>query len=151
MNFSKLLSVARKGTALQEIPENERTTELCKVALLNDGRALRYVPQNKLTRKICELAVEQDVSAIQHVPHNYRTKQLYIKGLQRSPDVLKHIPPEKMTTEMFQMVAHAPWVIRAYLSEHYEECLLNPRVSKWVKENKDNFKSRILASTKHEN
>ena len=47
------------GYALQYVPEELKTPELCEVAVSNSGWALKYVPEELRTLDLCELAVKQ--------------------------------------------------------------------------------------------
>ena len=48
--------VSNDGRALQFIPKEKRTYELCKIAVSNNRYTLKFVPQELRTAEICEIA-----------------------------------------------------------------------------------------------
>lgn len=66
----------RNGLELKNIPENERTRELCEVAVKKTSEALRYVPKKLLDVDMCILAV-------------YKKNRIYEQGLKYVPDAFR--------------------------------------------------------------
>jgi hypothetical protein len=60
--------VEQNGLALEYVPDELRTPEVCDKAVGQDGLALKYVPDELMTREVCEKAVGQDGRAIIYVP-----------------------------------------------------------------------------------
>ena len=52
-----LAVVSKNGWALQEVPEELQTKEICLAAILNNGRALGWVPEELYDREISLAAV----------------------------------------------------------------------------------------------
>jgi hypothetical protein len=53
---------------LADVPEEERTEELCRQAVSEDGLALEFVPEHLRRSKICLIAVKQNGMALEFVP-----------------------------------------------------------------------------------
>ena len=67
------------GRALKDVPDNLKTSELCKLAVRYDGIALQYVPINLRTLEICEQAVINSSKAIKYVNDEQMKEYLSIK------------------------------------------------------------------------
>jgi len=64
-----------------------------------DGYALEYVPVEYKTEELCKIAVQQDGWSLQHVPEEYRTEELIFMA-QQTNSWHDNIPTE-LTTRIF--------------------------------------------------
>ena len=76
-----------KGYSLEKIPENERTLEMCFVAIHYWGAALEYVPDKYKTYELCLDAVRHNTpvddgcSALAFVPDELKTYELCLEAV----------------------------------------------------------------------
>jgi hypothetical protein len=63
--------VKQNGDALEYVPAEHRTRELCLAALKQNGYAIEYVPVKHKTHELCLAAVKKDWGAFKHVPAKY--------------------------------------------------------------------------------
>jgi Domain of unknown function (DUF4116) len=100
--FKSLLDWAlhQNGYALQFVPEEYRTPELCRLAVVQNGLALEFVPEEYRTYEICLLAIKQNGLAIQDVPEDQITPELYHLALEQNGWALGHVPREQRTYEL---------------------------------------------------
>ena len=59
--------VNKNGYILYNIPKNDKTNKICKIAVQQNGLALRFVPTNKKTNEICDIAIKENHIALQYV------------------------------------------------------------------------------------
>ena len=76
-NDDYVMLVNKYGYAIQFIPSDKQTDEICKIAVGLSGCALTYISENKKTDEICKIAVQQNRYALTYVPAN--KKYLFIK------------------------------------------------------------------------
>ena len=76
-----------KGNSLAKIPENERTLQMCFVAIHYWGAALEYVPDKYKTYEFCldavrhNTPVDEGCSALAFVPEELRTYELCLEAV----------------------------------------------------------------------
>jgi hypothetical protein len=98
-----------KGKSLACIPENERTPEMCFVAIHYWGAALEYVPDKYKTYELCLYAVKHNTpvdegcSALAFVPEELKTSELCLEAVRH--DYLISILWENGYTVEFDYVA----------------------------------------------
>ena len=64
-----------RGDALQFVPPELKTAELCRAAVEDDGWALAFVPKGLRTAELCIAAVKQaDEYALEYVPAALRAE-----------------------------------------------------------------------------
>ena len=79
----------KDGMALEFVPENLKTVELCLEAVKQDGWALRYVPWGQLNlndpamAEMCLAAVKEDGSLLKYVPENFKTVELWLEAVKK--------------------------------------------------------------------
>jgi len=79
--------IQMKGNSLAKIPENERTLEMCLVAIHYWGAALRYVPDKYKTYEFCLDAImhntpyDERCSALAFVPEELKTHELCLEAI----------------------------------------------------------------------
>jgi hypothetical protein len=91
-------AVKQDGMALQCVPQELRTAELCLLAVKNDkyGKVLYFVPQELRTAELCHVAVKQAGKAIRHVPEVLRTVELCMVAVKQNEDAFWDILPEEL-------------------------------------------------------
>jgi hypothetical protein len=76
-----------KGNSLARIPENEKTLEMCFVAIHYWGAALEYVPNEYKTYELCldavrhNTPVDEGCSALAFVPEELKTYELCLEAV----------------------------------------------------------------------
>ena len=79
--------IQTKGYFLAKIPENERTPEMCFVAIHYWGAALEFVPEKYKTYELCLYAirhntpVDEGCSALAFVPEELKTYEMCIEAI----------------------------------------------------------------------
>jgi len=74
------------GYALQYVPNEFKSKELCETAVNISGSSLKYVPEELKIDDICQKAVQNDSSALEFVPlHLISMENMYLGGLGFSP------------------------------------------------------------------
>ena len=73
VNEFPLEMIKQKGSALELVPVEHRTLEICFAAVQQDGCALQFVPEEHRTPELCLAAVRQNVSALKFVPEELQT------------------------------------------------------------------------------
>jgi len=91
---------ARYGHALEYVPQEHRTPELCAIACAQDGYALEYVPKEHRTPELCAIACAQDGKALTLVPQERRTPELCAIACANDGRALVYVPEEHRTTEL---------------------------------------------------
>jgi Domain of unknown function (DUF4116) len=136
--------VVRNGFALQFVPIDSRTPELCRLAIEQNALALKYVPSDlKLNRgeegslnfwqkvvgwwknggshrtsELCRLAVQKDGRALEYVPIKYRDRELCHSAIQQHGDALRYVP-DKYTSELYNLaIEQNGWTLR-YMPDKY--------------------------------
>ena len=92
--------VQQDGRSLQDIPEDERTPELCLEAVKQNGYALNYVPEDKRTPELCREAVKQNVFALLYVPEDKLTPEFCLEVVKMDWHALECLPEDKRTPEL---------------------------------------------------
>ena len=79
--------IQKKGYSLRSVPEDERTPEMCFVAVHYWGAALEYVPGKYKTYELCLYAVRHNTpvdagcSALAFVPEELKTQELCLEAI----------------------------------------------------------------------
>ena len=73
------MAVNQDGYALQFVPEDKRTDEICKIAVNQNGYALEFVPTDKQTDEICLIAITQNEKAIKFITNKELLNKLNTK------------------------------------------------------------------------
>jgi len=68
--------LCKNPSVLQYISNDNKTEDICKIAVQKYGLTLQYIPNDKKTDEICELAVRQDGFALKYVPENKKSEEL---------------------------------------------------------------------------
>ena len=121
-----LEAVRQNGRLLYSVPVEHRTPEMCLEAVRQDGHALRYVPDEHRTPEMCLEAVRQNGYAIQHVPDEHRTPEMCLEAVRQDGQVLYSVPVEHRTPELcLEAVKHNGNALEYVPGEHRtpEMCL----------------------------
>ena len=71
------LAVEKDGRVLDYIPDGLITPELCRLALeTSNGEALEFIPKKLITPEFCRLAVANYGNALEYVPKKLKTPEL---------------------------------------------------------------------------
>ena len=73
---AKAKDLKKDGLLLKNIPENERTARLCKIAIKQNPMAIKYVPSAYLNYKICLEAVRQNRYVLKYVPSQFVDRKM---------------------------------------------------------------------------
>jgi len=80
------------GFAMQHLPDELKTEELCLAAVQQNGKTLEFVPGALKTEALCLIAVQQDGVAIQFVPSELITEELCIAAVRNVSYALDFVP-----------------------------------------------------------
>lgn len=83
-------SIEENGMRLGELPVEERTDTLCRIACEQNGNAIRYVPKEKITRTMAWNAVRTEGNNLRYVPKKYRDYLLCHTALRHVTPYLGH-------------------------------------------------------------
>jgi len=105
LRFGPVISFAvnQNGLALEYVPHELRTEELCRIAVAQDGWALKYVPQKLRTDEMCRIAVKQDGRPLQYVPEPLRTEEMYRLAVAQNGQALDYVPGAMRTKELYRL------------------------------------------------
>ncbi|MDR2719167.1 MAG: DUF4116 domain-containing protein [Treponema sp.] len=95
-----LEAVRNFGLALSNVPEKHKTAELCLEAVRQEGFALEDVPEELRTAELCFEAVRNDGIALFDVPEKYKTAELCLKAVRQEGFALTTVPEELKTAEL---------------------------------------------------
>ena len=132
--------IQTKGNFLTEIPEDERTPEMCFSAIHYWGAALEFVPEKYKTPEMCLEAIKHNTpvdggcSALAFVPeelitqemcfeairHDYLGPVFFQAGFSVEPDyeaAIHFVPDKFKTAELcFEAITHCPLSMPGYFS-----------------------------------
>lgn len=94
--------------ALERMHKNEKTFELCKLAVIRYGHQLKYVPSLMRTQEICKLALKKNGAALEFVPKAFRTAKLCRDAVRDSGLAIQFVPKSLITLEMFNDFIESP-------------------------------------------
>ena len=107
-----LAAVQKDGWALDYVPEEFKTPELCLTAVKNakgrlfGGSFLSHVPESLRDEKLCLAAVQQNGISLSHVPKALRTAELCRIAVEENGWALGDVPEELKTKELCHLAAH---------------------------------------------
>ena len=126
--YNELCEIAISGKTawvLDYVPEEQRTLELCKLAVTQNGDALEFVPKELRTLDICKLAVHDYVDAINDVPFESFThdEQLELCKLAISIDgnSLGYVPKELRTLDICKLAVTKNESALYYVPKKFKE------------------------------
>jgi hypothetical protein len=113
--------VSLKGYILSKVPEEERTLEMCFVAIRYFGAALEFVPDKYKTYELCLDAVRHNIpadegcSALAFVPEEHKTPELCLEAIKHD-----YFPPAYSEPDIHGgihvIICYAPAI--SYVPQH---------------------------------
>ena len=97
------LAVQNNSKALGYIPIEKLSDEICMLAVKNNYKALGYIPIEKSSNEICMLAVQNNYKAFQYVPKNKTSDEIIKIAVKNNSKVLRYVPIEKMSEEIIKL------------------------------------------------
>jgi Domain of unknown function (DUF4116) len=96
------IAVQKDGLELLDIDEDDRTPELCQIAVEQNGLTLRCLARDlksncyeeKRTPTLCRIAVEQNGEALKHVPEEYKTIEICQISVKQNGLNIQYVPKE---------------------------------------------------------
>jgi len=85
------IAVSGEGMTYQFVPEKLRTLELKKLAVSQNGLALAAIKRGK-TIELCKMALQQNGQALASIPRNRRLPELCRVAVQQSGTALRYVP-----------------------------------------------------------
>jgi DNA polymerase III epsilon subunit-like protein len=102
--LKELTAVNENGRALQNVPEEYKTAELCFEAV-RDGWLLQFVTEGLKTMELCLKAVKQNAWALKYVPEEFKTEELCHEAVKKNAFVFEYVPEVRKTVELcFEVV-----------------------------------------------
>lgn len=77
---------------LQNVPVNDRTAAVCRIAVERDGMALFFVPNELKTETLCLMACQNNGSALEAVPEQCRTPAVSMAAVMNRYYVIYLVP-----------------------------------------------------------
>ena len=96
-----LETVTHDGWALEYVPENLKTTEVCLAAVRSDsfGDTLKHVPEALRTEELCLIAVRSRGSNLEYVPTHIKTMAFYLEMVKSRTWMFRHVPENFRTAD----------------------------------------------------
>ena len=102
-----LEAVRRRGRALEDVPVDFRSPELCRDAVCQAGSALEFVPSIWKDEGMCLTAVKLNGYALMFVPVHLRTMAVCEAALENDKDATKYVPDDvKYAMEGYLLTVH---------------------------------------------
>lgn len=95
-----LAAVRQNGLALEHVPKELLTPEMCLEAVRQNGNAIFHVPTRLLSPRLCLEAVRQTGWTLVHVPGTLRTPELCLEAVRQDGRALQLVLPAHMTPEL---------------------------------------------------
>ena len=86
-----LAAIYHNGYAILAVPEHLNTAEMCMMAVKDTGYALKYVPEHMKTYEMCRITVERDEYALLWVPEEFQTDTIIRIALAWYPQAARFI------------------------------------------------------------
>lgn len=102
-------AVKSKGEALQYVPRNKISYNMCKKAVVSSEKALQHVPDEFKTEEICHLSLMKALSnyyngdipnVVKFLPDEFKTEELCNLLLMKNGNVLQYVPEKLKTPEI---------------------------------------------------
>jgi Domain of unknown function (DUF4116) len=113
------LAVQQRGEALFHVPERHRTPELCRLAIEQSGWALKFLSLDKRSLELCRIAVEQEGWALQFVPEEYLNSEFYRLAVEQNGEALRDIPTKLKTTKLCRLAVEQDGRALRYIPEEH--------------------------------
>jgi len=120
-----LAAMYYNGYALLAVPEHLKTAEMCMMAVKNTGYALAYVPESIKTHELCLIAVQTIGYALKYVPESIKTYEMCLIAVQTIGWMLHYVPHLMKTPELCRIAVEKDAIAFSAVPEHmktYEMC-----------------------------
>jgi hypothetical protein len=99
-----MIAVKQNGYALQYVPDNLKTTEMCMIAIKQYGGALEeMVPDRLKTPEFYLEAVKNNAWTLLDVPDEYKTPEMCLAAVKQDVRLIRHVPDEFKDTVIKQL------------------------------------------------
>jgi hypothetical protein len=110
----------------KDIPDIDKTNELCLFAVKANSHLIKYVPPNRRTEELYNIAVKDNGHLIKEVPEEQRTLEMCIWAVQCNLFLIYHVPVKflddvtkhKFTVHNIPEIYYEPITV----PENSEEC-----------------------------
>jgi hypothetical protein len=119
-----LAAVKRNGMALDFVPEKLKTRELCLAAAMNTGTALMYAPREVWDRNFCLAVLESSAVALAFVPEEYCTEEICCLAVEWHGEALAGVPEQFITVELCKIAIAQSAEALEYVPEQLREQVL---------------------------
>jgi len=86
--------------SFEEVPNNLKTPEICRIAVKYDGKDIKYVPEEKRDFDICTTAIIDKNAILQYIPNEHKTYENCFIAVISSGNELEYVPDELKTKEL---------------------------------------------------
>ena len=104
-----LALVKQNPNALQIVPQEFITAEMCLIAVTYCGSLLLCVPEALKTPEICRAAVKETGLALECVPDELKTLALCLNAVQNIGIAIEYVPEKLKTLELCLAAARNAW------------------------------------------
>lgn len=123
--YDTLSLIKRKTSAYNKLEKGEKNINYsdCILAVAKSGEALEFIPQNFITDELCLLALNNNAkrkNLLKYIPESLFTDEFIVKMLIMNGINLKHLPPNRLTKEILSIVAKKNPRIVKYLPIEYQ-------------------------------
>ena len=70
--------ITKYADALEYVPNEMKTAEICNIAVEHNGYAIRFVPNEIKTEEICRTAVRDNSCALQYIPSEFKNIEMFM-------------------------------------------------------------------------
>lgn len=86
--------VMKNWKAIEFVPKEFITEEVCMIAVMQSGLALEYVPKELITEEMCMIAINNNENAIKFIPKELQTREMCMLAVIRNKDLIKFVKEE---------------------------------------------------------
>lgn len=113
------LAIESNGDTLQYVPIKFKTKELCKIAIENNGNALQYVPAKIKTKELCKTAINNDVKAFIYMPKTFQNRVLCNFVISKDGNLLSEVSKKHITKDLCKTAIEQNGKALKYVPEEY--------------------------------
>jgi hypothetical protein len=123
-----MAAVEQNGYALQEVPDELKTKELCLAAVEEYGLALEYVPEELKTKEICLAAVEQFGYALRDVPLKFKSAEVCLEAVNSNGLALEFVPTIHKTRKLCALAFEKTTEAHQFIPKRFQrqDTLISP-------------------------
>ena len=108
----------QNGFLLKYLTDENKTEELCEIAIKSYPSSFNYVPRNMQTDKICELVIYHDWCMIKYVPYDKITDEMYEYAISKNGNLLQHVPENKKTYKLCKIAVQTNGFALKYVPDN---------------------------------